>query len=99
MTYSPIQGPQSEIVAVPYLTTDQMREVDRAMIEDYHIELIQMMENAGRNLAHLARMRFLNGDGVVFENGAKHRPLRGGSYTTLGNNSISTTPLESPTRR
>ncbi len=47
---------------IPYLTTDQMREVDRAMIEDYHIELIQMMENAGRNLAHLARTRFLGGD-------------------------------------
>ncbi len=48
--------------AVPYLTTDQMREVDRAMIEDYKIELIQMMENAGRNLAHLARDRFLDGE-------------------------------------
>ena len=47
---------------IPYLTTDQMREVDRAMIEDYQIELIQMMENAGRNLAHLARSRFLDGD-------------------------------------
>lgn len=47
---------------VPYLTTDQMREVDRAMIEDYHIELLQMMENAGRNLAHLARDRFFNGN-------------------------------------
>lgn len=46
----------------PYLTTDQMREVDRAMIEDYQILLIQMMENAGRNLAHLARTRFLDGD-------------------------------------
>jgi NAD(P)H-hydrate epimerase len=39
-----------------------MVEVDRAMIEDYHIELIQMMENAGRNLAHLARTRFLSGN-------------------------------------
>jgi NAD(P)H-hydrate epimerase len=39
-----------------------MIEVDRAMIEDYKIELIQMMENAGRNLAHLARSRFLAGD-------------------------------------
>jgi len=39
-----------------------MRAVDEAMIEDYHIELIQMMENAGRNLAHLARTRFMNGD-------------------------------------
>jgi NAD(P)H-hydrate epimerase len=47
---------------VPYLTTAQMIEVDRAMIEDYRIELIQMMENAGRNLAHLARERFLGGD-------------------------------------
>lgn len=47
---------------LPPLTTDQMREVDRAMIKDYGILLIQMMENAGRNLAHLARMRFLDGD-------------------------------------
>ncbi|MEM9951641.1 MAG: NAD(P)H-hydrate epimerase [Chloroflexota bacterium] len=46
---------------VPYITTEQMIEVDRAMIEDYHIELIQMMENAGRNLAHLARKRFFEG--------------------------------------
>ena len=46
----------------PFLNTEQMREVDRAMIEDYHIQLIQMMENAGRNLAQLARTRFLNGD-------------------------------------
>ena len=49
---------------VPYLTTEQMVEVDRAMIEDSRIELIQMMENAGRNLAHLARRRFLNGEPV-----------------------------------
>jgi NAD(P)H-hydrate epimerase len=47
---------------VPCLTTAQMREVDRAMVEEYRIELIQMMENAGRNLAHLARSRFLEGD-------------------------------------
>jgi NAD(P)H-hydrate epimerase len=43
---------------VPALTTDQMREVDRAMIEDLHIELMQMMENAGRSLAELALARF-----------------------------------------
>jgi NAD(P)H-hydrate epimerase len=43
---------------VPALTTDQMREVDRAMVEDLHIELIQMMENAGRSLAELALARF-----------------------------------------
>jgi NAD(P)H-hydrate epimerase len=39
-----------------------MREVDRVMVEDYHIDLVQMMENAGRSLAHLARVRFLDGD-------------------------------------
>jgi NAD(P)H-hydrate epimerase len=54
----------SSISNVPYLTTDQMIEVDRAMIEDFKIELIQMMENAGRNLAHFARQRFLKGDPV-----------------------------------
>ena len=32
------------------------------MTEDYRIELIQMMVNAGRNLAHLTRDRFLDGD-------------------------------------
>jgi NAD(P)H-hydrate epimerase len=46
----------------PDITTEQMVEVDRAMIEDYGIELIQMMENAGRNLAHLARERFFDGN-------------------------------------
>src|SRR5215472_14942778 len=44
--------------AVPALTTDQMRAVDQAMVEDLHIELIQMMENAGRSLAELAITRF-----------------------------------------
>ncbi len=46
----------------PFLSTQQMREVDRAMIEDYKISLLQMMENAGRCLADLARSRFLGGD-------------------------------------
>ncbi|MFQ5341589.1 MAG: NAD(P)H-hydrate epimerase [Anaerolineae bacterium] len=40
---------------IPAITTDQMREVDRAMIEDFGIQLIQMMENAGRALGLLAR--------------------------------------------
>lgn len=47
---------------VPHLTTEQMVEVDRVMMEDYGISLVQMMENAGRNLAHLARVRFLGGN-------------------------------------
>lgn len=40
---------------IPALTTAQMIEVDRVMIDEYHIELIQMMENAGRGFAELAR--------------------------------------------
>jgi len=40
---------------IPALTTKQVREVDHAMIEDIGITLIQMMENAGRHLATLAR--------------------------------------------
>jgi NAD(P)H-hydrate epimerase len=47
---------------VPAVTTAQMIEVDRAMIEEYQINLVQMMENAGRCLAHVARARFLEGD-------------------------------------
>lgn len=47
---------------IPSVDTPQMVEIDRLMIEEYGILLIQMMENAGRNLAVLARGRFLNGD-------------------------------------
>ena len=42
---------------IPALTTEQMAQVDRLMIETYGIRLEQMMENAGRNLAELARQR------------------------------------------
>jgi NAD(P)H-hydrate epimerase len=43
---------------IPAVTADQMREVDRAMVEDLHIELAQMMENAGRSLTDLAQRLF-----------------------------------------
>ena len=43
--------PHVEAESIGWLTEAQMIEVDRVMIEDLHIELIQMMENAGRNLA------------------------------------------------
>ncbi len=38
-----------------------MREVDRIAVEDFGLGILQMMENAGRNLAYLARKRFLDG--------------------------------------
>jgi NAD(P)H-hydrate epimerase len=37
------------------ISVAQMREVDRLMIKQYGITLLQMMENAGRGLAALAR--------------------------------------------
>lgn len=46
----------------PFISIGQMREVDRAMVDDYGIFLVQMMENAGRALAQLVRLRFLGGD-------------------------------------
>jgi NAD(P)H-hydrate epimerase len=43
---------------VGWLTRDQMVEVDRIMVEDLRILLLQMMENAGRGLATLVMQRF-----------------------------------------
>ena len=48
---------------LPQLTTEQMIEVDRLMMEEWHISIIQMMENAGRNTAMLAK--HLLGDAIV----------------------------------
>ena len=43
---------------VPAITTEQMIEVDRVMVEDLDIDLVRMMENAGRSLAVLAMTLF-----------------------------------------
>ncbi|NQV38069.1 MAG: NAD(P)H-hydrate epimerase [Candidatus Marinimicrobia bacterium] len=40
--------------AIPAITTKEMIEVARLMIEEFHISLPQMMEMAGRNLADLS---------------------------------------------
>jgi NAD(P)H-hydrate epimerase len=39
---------------VPAVTAEQMREVDRIAMEDFGLGVLQMMENAGRNLAQNA---------------------------------------------
>ncbi len=41
-------------IDVPAVTTDEMRELDRVAMEETGPNLLQMMENAGRNLALLA---------------------------------------------
>ena len=38
-------------VSVPAVTAEQMRAVDRVAMEDFGLGILQMMENAGRNLA------------------------------------------------
>ena len=43
--------PTKMLSSIPQITTKEMIEVDRAMMFDYKISLLQMMENAGRNLA------------------------------------------------
>ncbi|PKM16645.1 MAG: NAD(P)H-hydrate epimerase [Gammaproteobacteria bacterium HGW-Gammaproteobacteria-2] len=48
--------------ACAIVTAAQMAQVDARTIEGYGVSLIQMMENAGRNLANLAHDRFLAGD-------------------------------------
>ena len=46
---------------VPAVTAEQMREVDRAAMEETGPNLFQMMENAGRNLAALSMELLGNG--------------------------------------
>ena len=41
---------------IPSVTAAQMREVDRVVVEEFGISLLQMMENAGRGLALLTRI-------------------------------------------
>lgn len=43
------------VTDLPVVSVEQMVEVDRIMIEEIGIALLQMMENAGRNIAELAR--------------------------------------------
>lgn len=50
------------MVEVPAVSAAQMRQIDRLAEDEFHLSLLQMMENAGRALARLSRQRFLGGD-------------------------------------
>ncbi|MGH9194294.1 MAG: NAD(P)H-hydrate epimerase [Acidimicrobiia bacterium] len=39
---------------LPWLSSEQMREVDRIAVEEFGLQILQMMENAGRALAEVA---------------------------------------------
>ncbi|MDH3730433.1 MAG: NAD(P)H-hydrate epimerase [Acidimicrobiia bacterium] len=85
--------PRRPLVDVPAVTTDQMREVDRLMIEGAGISLLQMMENAGRSLAAVVLARYPeasitilagkggNGGGGLVA--ARHLANRGASVTVV----------------
>lgn len=54
-------------MALPGITKKQMEEVDRLMIEKYHIPVELMMEHAGLNLARLVcQQQFTGGSECVF---------------------------------
>jgi len=47
---------------VPALTPDQMSQVDRIMVDDFGVTVLQLMEVAGQAVAAWARERFLEDD-------------------------------------
>lgn len=55
MTGSGQPFPAVDSRAIPWLSVEQMREVDRIMVEDLGVSLVRMMENAGRSLTQVAR--------------------------------------------
>lgn len=57
-----LRVPPVPAVDLPWLSARQMAEVDRVMTEELGVELLQMMELAGRHLAHLARHRCSGAD-------------------------------------
>ncbi len=60
MTEFALRLPEVSADALELLSTEEMIEVDRLMTDVLKIELMQMMENAGRNLARLCIGRFLH---------------------------------------
>jgi NAD(P)H-hydrate epimerase len=50
---------------IPALSADEMREVDRLAVEVFHLGLLQMMENAGRNLARVVMSKLGRRPGPV----------------------------------
>ncbi len=47
---------------LPFLTPDQMSQVDRLMASEFGVDTLQLMELAGQAVATWARERFLGGD-------------------------------------
>jgi NAD(P)H-hydrate epimerase len=80
-----------------------MREIDRLMVDELHIDLLQMMENAGRSLAELALSRFTpstvtvlagpGGNGGGGMAAARHLANRGTGVTVVLSRPDALTPV------
>lgn len=54
--------PATEAGRIPALTSEEMAAVDRVLIDGVGVDVLQLMETAGRAVAAFARERFLGGD-------------------------------------
>ena len=82
-------------MTLPASSIVQMIDVDRVMIEEYHIPLLQMMENAGRNLAEQARRMLgdLNARRIVVLCGAASAQSHRACACKVGRQPGSTRPI------
>lgn len=62
--------PEIDRTDVAWIDTDQMREIDRVMVDELGISLLQMMENAGRNLAGVVLAERPNVESVAVYSGS-----------------------------
>jgi NAD(P)H-hydrate epimerase len=67
-----VSFPTVPAAAIPWLTVDQMIEADRLAIEEFGIELLQMMEHAGSSLAELTHELAPPGPVVVLAGGGNN---------------------------
>lgn len=61
----PVHFLTADGLRIPALTEDQMREIDRIAVQQFRLGILQMMENAGRNLAEHMMERLQDGGRVV----------------------------------
>jgi NAD(P)H-hydrate epimerase len=54
--------PVVPLTSIPTISKDQMVEVDRVMVDELGVSLVQMMENAGRNLARFTMDTYIGKD-------------------------------------
>ncbi|MFC1770527.1 NAD(P)H-hydrate epimerase [Candidatus Margulisiibacteriota bacterium] len=68
--------PKTNPKNIPHLTTQELREVDRLMVETYHISVVRMMECAGLTLAqlirHLVQSKYTKAKKIVIAAGKGH---------------------------